>query len=131
MKYKTFNLVLFIILGIYITIGIIIFLAIKKDENNPCSWGKDTVAQFGETCNYVILYRSKDDYTFFNRIKQNVIENHVYAYIEKEPYIYVFGQDSVFTKVNYETNEIIQNNDIETFSKADIEIFQKLQQGGQ
>ncbi len=128
MKYKIFNLIIFIIVSIYIIIGFLIFLAIKKDENNPCSWGKDTVAQFGKTCNYTIFYKSKDNYVFFNEIEQSVIVPHVYSYIEKKPYVYVFGQDSSFTKVNYQTDEIIQSNDIETFSEFDIQIFQELQQ---
>ncbi len=121
MKIK--SIIITIIIIIYVLSAIGLYIGMALDEKNPCRGGRDTVAEFGETCDYAILSGSGD--VLFNSEKQQTIETNVIGYIEINPFVYTIG-DRGYTKLNYETGEIIQESSLELFEEKDKKIFAKL-----
>ena len=115
-----------IIIGILIiTIICFVYIGIKSDENNPCHGGRDTVAEFGEICDYAILGNKKKSILFY-REHQKTIEPDVKNYKEIAPYVYVIGSKG-YTRLNYNNGEIIQTIDLQQYDANDIKIFLNLE----
>lgn len=107
--------------------------------------GRNTVEIFGdgrfeifsgvfENQRYYCLYDRKEN-------QEGQIEGNIINYIEICPYIYIIGtcgadsfnvdasvdsESIYYTKVNYETGELIQNIDINFFLETDKKIFDNL-----
>lgn len=120
----------------------------SKDDSPYPNGGRDTHEQFGDR-RFVILRMgnlntSKDSYSLYDRKKAEQIEGKITNYKEIPPYVYTIGKggpgeiyyvtqgektsDSIYyTRVNYETGEVIQHLDKQLFSEKDIEVFEKLE----
>lgn len=124
------------------------------ENNSPYSPpGRKTKDYFGDGRFEIVYYYSEDDiklYSLCDRkedvdVMKSTIESNITNYIAKTPYVYVIGKngmeiedDSInndissvsqkiyYTKLNYETGDIIQNTDLNTFSDEDRKIFEDL-----
>lgn len=133
-------------------IGGLVFGCAKDNSPYP-DGGRDTHDQFGDR-RFVILIgdSSIDDkakrYCLYDRKEDSAgqIEGNILNYKEISPCVYVIGtegkgqiffdedfshndsetENNYFTKVNYQTGEIMQNTDLNTFSDEDKKIFEDL-----
>lgn len=123
-------------------------LGCSKDNSPYPKGGRDTYEQFGdrrfvilkginpidETTRTYCLYDQKED-------ADGQIEGNIINYIDVSPYIYTIGtngtgpfyeeeisdsEKTYYTKVNYETGDIIQKTDLSIFSDEDKKVFEDL-----
>lgn len=85
--------------------------------------GKDTYALFGDG-RFVIL--SGGNLGLYDRLDDSEIEPHVYGYSEVGQYVYIKGQCG-YTKLNYNSGEVKQSEDITDFSNEDALIFDNIE----
>ena len=130
-------LVCFILVGM----GIAAIHEKFEEKNQPSqgitekvySDGRKTLRSFGARKQFAILRFSldKDEQTTFKKARLSLydrdndksLEMDIKEYKEIPTYLYVIGNEKGYTKLNYETGEIIQSKNIEDFSKEDKKIF--------
>ena len=61
--------------------------------------------------------------SLYDRDNDKSLERDIEKYKEISPCLYVIGNKKGYTKLNYETGEIIQSKNINDFSEKDQEIF--------
>ncbi len=87
---------------------------------------KDTIAEFGNA-RFVILRaydkNHKQEYWILYDNLNYAIENKVNNFTKVDSHVYTIGEKG-YTKLNYETAELIQSEDISIFSKKDKLIFE-------
>ena len=93
--------------------------------------GRKTIQSFGKNKRFAIERcfkdkNSEDTWILHDRGKNKDIDNDVEDYRWVSPYVYTKGEKG-YTKLNYETAEIQQNEDINEFSKEDQKIFERLE----
>ena len=104
----------------------------KYDENGKMIYddGHHTIESFGKRKEFEI-WRSgtkKDgNWILFDRDKNKEIDIvRVFTESFSSPYVYTLGEKG-YTKLNYETAEIVQSKSIEDFSEQDSSVFKKLE----
>ena len=130
-------LVGFILVGM----GIIAIHDEYKEKNQPSqsitekvySDGRKTIKSFGARKEFAILRFSldKNEQTTFKKARLSLydrdnsksLERDIEKYKEISPCLYVIGNKKGYTKLNYETDEVIQSENINDFSEEDKEIF--------
>ena len=95
--------------------------------------GRKTIRSFGARKEFAILRFSldKNEQTTFKKARLSLydrdnsksLEMDIEKYKEMSPCLYVIGNKKGYTKLNYETGEIIQSKNIDDFSEEDKEIF--------
>ena len=112
-----------------------------KEKNQPSqsitekvySDGCKTIRSFGARKEFAILRFSldKNEQTTFKKARLSLydrynsisLEMDIEIYEEISPCLYVIGNKKGYTKLNYETGEVIQSKNIDDFSEKDQEIF--------
>ena len=112
-----------------------------KEKNQPSqsitekvySDGCKTIRSFGARKEFAILRFSldKNEQTTFKKARLSLydrdnsksLERDIEIYEEISPCLYVIGNKKGYTKLNYETGEVIQSKNIDDFSEKDQEIF--------
>ena len=112
-----------------------------KEKNQPSqsitekvySDGCKTIRSFGARKEFAILRFSldKNEQTTFKKARLSLydrdnsksLERDIEKYEEISPCLYVIGNKKGYTKLNYETGEVIQSKNIDDFSEKDQEIF--------
>lgn len=130
-------LVAFILVGM----GIAAIHEKFEEKNQPSqsitqkvySDGRKTIRSFGARKEFAILRFSldKNEQTTFKKARLSLydrdnsksLERDIEKYEEISPYLYVIGNKKGYTKLNYDTGEVIQSKNIDDFSKEDKEIF--------
>ena len=130
-------LVAFILVGM----GIAAIHENFEEKNQPSqsitqkvySDGRKTIRSFGARKEFTILRFSldKNEQTTFKKARLSLydrdndksLERDIEKYKEISPCLYVIGNKKGYTKLNYETGEIIQSKNINDFSEKDQEIF--------
>ena len=130
-------LVCFILVGM----GIIAIHDELEEKNQPSqsitekvySDGHKTIRSFGARKEFAILRFSidKNEQTTFKKARLSLydrdnsksLERDIEKYEEISPCLYVIGNKKGYTKLNYETGEVIQSKNINDFSEEDKEIF--------
>ena len=133
-------IVVFIIMGL----GIVIVhekIAEKNQTNHNItqhvySDGRKTIESFGTRREFAILRFSLDKdkqtalkksrWSLYNRDNDQSIDCDIKCYKKIVKYVYATGEKG-YTKLNYETGEIIQSKNINDFSQEDQEIFNSLE----
>ena len=95
--------------------------------------GRKTIRSFGARKEFAILRFSidKNEQTTFKKARLSLydrdnsksLERDIEKYEEISPCLYVIGNKKGYTKLNYETDEVIQSENINDFSEEDKEIF--------
>lgn len=95
--------------------------------------GRKTVESFGVRKQFAILIFAsgkektlKKRLSLYNRDKDESIERNIKCYKKTSDFVYALGEKG-YTKLNYETDEIIQSKNINDFSQEDQEIFNSLE----
>ena len=95
-----------------------------------CQDGRNTKTSFGKRNEFTIFRCSsngKVSWFFYNRDKNKDIDKiRYFTRSSSSPCVYTLGEKG-YTKLNYETGEIIQSKNINDFSKEDQEIFNSLE----
>lgn len=130
-------LIYFILFGM----GIIAIHDEYKDKNQPSqsitekvySDGRKTIRSFGARKQFAIIRFSidKNEQTTFKKARLSLydrdnsksLERDIEKYEEISPCLYVIGNKKGYTKLNYETSEVIQSENINYFSEEDKKIF--------
>ncbi len=90
---------------------------------------KDTIAEFGNSRFVILRAYSKNEkktyWSLYDNINYN-IETRVYNFTQINSYVYAIGENG-YTKLNYETAEVIQSKNLDEFSNEDKLIFKKLE----
>lgn len=112
-----------------------------KDKNQPSqsitekvySDGRKTIRSFGARKQFAIIRFSldKNEQTTFKKARLSLydrdnsksLERDIEKYKEISPCLYVIGNKKGYTKLNYETSEVIQSKNIDDFSEEDKNIF--------
>ncbi len=112
-----------------------------KEKNQPSqsitekvySDGRKTIRSFGARKEFAILRFSLDKneqttfkkaiLSLYDRDNSKSLERDIEKYKEISPCLYVIGNKKGYTKLNYETDEVIQSENINDFSEEDKEIF--------
>ncbi len=112
-----------------------------KEKNQPSqsitekvySDGRKTIRSFGARKEFAILRFSldKNEQTTFKKARLSLydrdnsksLERDIEKYKEISPCLYVIGNKKGYTKLNYETDEVVQSENINDFSEEDKEIF--------
>ncbi len=126
--------------GLVSSMGILALLSshskeVKNSENNTkqvYSDGRKTVASFGSRKQFAIikgvdLETQKTTWCLFDRDK-NGFEgtiDYIDDYTYMPPYVYAKGEKG-YTKLNYETAEFKQSENLSDFSDEDQEIFKNI-----
>ena len=103
----------------------------EKDENENIIHpdGRYTIAYFGKRKEFHIWRNgSKNEVSWilFDRDKNNSIDKiRYFTRSSSSPYVYSLGEKG-YTKLNYETGEIIQSKNINDFQGEDKVVFEKL-----
>ncbi|MCM1226954.1 MAG: hypothetical protein NC320_05930 [Clostridium sp.] len=145
---KNIKLLKCCIVGIVLMfIGGLVFGCAKDNSPYP-NGGRDTHEQFGDR-RFVILTginpidNMTKTYCLYDQKKEfdGQVEGNIINYIEISHYIYTIGTNGTgpfyeegisdsekeyYTKVNYETGDIIQDTDLNIFSDEDQKIFEDL-----
>ena len=90
---------------------------------------KDVIAEFGNARFVILRAYNKDKKEAYWILYDNTgsaIEHKVKNFTQIESNVYTIGAEG-YTKLNYETTEIIQGKEISKFSAEDQEIFKKLE----
>ena len=134
-------LVCFILVGM----GIAAIHEKFEEKNQPSqsitekvySDGRKTIRSFGARKQFAIIRFSldKNEQTTFKKARLSLydrdnsksLERDIEKYEEISPCLYVIGNKKGYTKLNYETGDVIQNKDINLFSEEDIKIFKELE----
>ncbi len=95
--------------------------------------GRKTIRSFGARKEFAIIRFSlgKNEQTTFKKVRLSLydrdnsksLEMDIEKYKEISPCLYVIGNKKEYTKLNYETGEVIQSKNINDFSEEDKEIF--------
>ena len=95
--------------------------------------GRKTIRSLGARKQFAILRFSldKDEQTTFKKARLSLydrdnsksLEMDIEKYEEISPCLYVIGNKKGYTKLNYDTGEVIQSKNINDFSEEDKEIF--------
>ena len=91
--------------------------------------GRDTHIQFGDgrfvilSGDYLVLYDRSEEKVYKNG--DYTIEPHIYSYLEVYPYVYIKGSYG-YTKLNYNSGEVVQSETITDFTNEDALVFEKL-----
>lgn len=113
----------------------------KYDESGKMIYddGRKTIESFGARKEFAILMFSleKDKQTVFKKARWSLydrdnnksIERDVNDYKKISPVVYVVGFEKGYTKLDYETGEVIQSEDIDSFGEEDRKIFGSLKAG--
>ena len=113
----------------------------KYDESGKMIYddGRKTIESFGTRKEFVILRFSleKDKQTVFKKARWSLYERDNNKSIEKDvndykkisPFVYVVGFEKGYTRLDYETDEVIQSEAIDSFGKEDRKIFGSLKAG--
>lgn len=139
---KLFFYLLCILLSSYV------FLGCDNDNSPYPNGGRDTHEQFGDR-RFVILRMgysniNKETYCLYDRKFDEQIDGNITNYKEIPPYVYTIGnagpgerhyttkeqkskKSIYYTKVNYETGEVTQYLDKQSFLNEDQEIFNELE----
>ncbi|MDO4477315.1 MAG: hypothetical protein Q4B93_05120, partial [Clostridia bacterium] len=130
-------LIYFILFGM----GIIAIHDKYKEKNQPSqsitekvySDGRKTLRSFGARKQFAIIRFSldKNEQTTFKKARLSLydrdnsksLERNIEKYKEISPCLYVIGNKKGYTKLNYDTGEVIQSKNIDDFSEEDKEIF--------
>ncbi len=95
--------------------------------------GRKTVESFGARKQFAILMFAsgkektlKKRLSLYNRDEDESIERNIKCYKKISDFVYALGEKG-YTKLNYETAEIIQSKNINDFSGEDQEIFNSLE----
>lgn len=108
----------------------------KYDESKYVSsgYGRKTVDTFGiRRFEIFRLARYNDTGQFiknkrlvlYDTQSSNAIEEDVYNYIERKPYVFAIGNEG-YTKLNYESAEVLQSKDLSEFSLDDQLILKEI-----
>lgn len=100
--------------------------------------GPDTLTYFGDGRFQILSIRSSDssnrnqkswvlvDYNVPKEaLRAKRIDTDVAVYKEKKPYLYAIGEKG-YTKLNYESGELIQSDNINNFNESDIKLLKKM-----
>ena len=113
----------------------------KYDESGKMIYddGRKTIESFGARKEFAILRFSleKDKQTVFKKARWSLydrdnnrsIERDVDDYKKIPPFVYVVGSEKGYTRLNYETGEIIRSEDIDSFGEEDRKVFRSLGAG--
>ena len=113
----------------------------KYDESGKMIYddGRKTIESFGTRKEFAILKFSleKDKQTVFKKARWSLYERDNNKSIEKDvndykkisPFVYVVGFEKGYTRLDYETGEVIQSEDIDSFGEEDRKIFGSLKAG--
>lgn len=113
----------------------------KYDESGKMIYddGRKTIESFGARKEFAILRFSleKDKQTVFKKARWSLYERDNNKSIEKDvndykkisPFVYVVGFEKGYTRLDYETGEVIQSEDIDSFGEEDRKIFGSLEAG--
>lgn len=100
-----------------------------KDGKMMYRDGRHTIASFGKRKEFHIWRNgSKNEVSWilFDRDKNNSIDKiRYFTRSSSSPYVYSLGEKG-YTKLNYETEEIIQSKNINDFQGEDKVVFEKL-----
>ena len=100
-----------------------------KDGKMMYRDGRHTIASFGKRKEFHIWRNgSKNEVSWilFDRDKNNSIDKiRYFTRSSSSPYVYSLGEKG-YTKLNYETGEIIQSKNINDFQGEDKVVFEKL-----
>lgn len=118
-----------ILTSIFVSILVVyLYICIKKDINNPCSIGRDTVYQVGENCRYAILSgdrNNKKEWSLFDRKDSPIsIRDDIIAYYDENNYLYLLTSD-IYIKIDYK-NENIYYYKLNELDNNDKKIFDDL-----
>ena len=106
----------------------------EKDENENIIHpdGRYTIAYFGKRKEFDIeksKFNNKVSWLLCDRDKHDCIDEiRYFIRSSSSPCVYSLGKKG-YTKLNYETGDVIQNKDINLFSEEDIKIFKELEAG--
>lgn len=106
-----------------------LFIGCGKETPYP-SYGKDTISYFGDA-RFIIMDGSPDPDVFLWDQKENkAIDsigsgNNYRNYRNIKPYVYTVGKKG-YTKLNYDTAEYTQSENLKNFNADDQKIFKKL-----
>lgn len=104
----------------------------KYDENGKMIYddGRHTIESFGKRKEFEIWKsgtKKDGNWILFDRDKNKEIDIvRVFTESFSSPYVYTLGEKG-YTKLNYETAEIVQSKSIEDFSEQDSSVFKKLE----
>ena len=113
----------------------------KYDESGKMIYddGRKTIESFGVRKEFAILRFSldkeqqtslkKNRWSLYDRDNSKSIEKDVDDYKKTPPFVYVVGSEKGYTRLNYETGEVIRNEDIDSFGEEDRKIFRSLEVG--
>ena len=113
----------------------------KYDESGKMIYddGRKTIESFGTRKEFEILRLSlekdkhtvfkKDRWSLYERDNNKSIEKDVNDYKKISPFVYVVGFEKGYTRLDYETGEVIQSEDIDSFGEEDRKIFGSLKAG--
>lgn len=135
------SLPIILVAFIFVGMGIVVMHEKFEEKNQPSqsitqkvySDGRKTIRSFGARKEFAILRFSldKNEQTTFKKARLSLydrdndksLERDIEKYKEISPCLYVIGNKKGYTKLNYETGEIIQSKNINDFSEKDQEIF--------
>lgn len=117
----SYNMKKFVIITI-ILLTIFCSGCVPKDNSPYPNGGRDTYDQFGNR-RFVLL--SGGGLTLYDRKTDSTIDYDVYDYIDREPYVYIYGSEG-YTRLNYETGDYSQSKDIDRFKEEDKTILKGL-----
>ena len=113
----------------------------RQNINNEIIYqdGRKTIQSFGSRKEFAILRGIRVDeqgniqkesvrWSLYNRDTSKDIDYDITAYIHESPCVYTMGEKG-YTKLNYETGEVKQSQDILEFSEGEREILKELQSG--
>lgn len=108
-----------------LSLFVYLYICIKKDINDPCNIGRDTVYQVGENCRYAILSgdrNNKKEWSLFDRETSPIsIRDDILAYYDDNYHLYLLTNgnyikiDYINDKIYYKV-DITENNDIKIFN---------------
>jgi len=111
-----------------LSLVVYLYIWIKKDINDPCSIGRDTVYQVGENCRYAILSgdrNNKKEWSLFDRKDSPIsIRDDIIAYYDENNYLYLLTSD-IYIKIDYK-NENIYYYKLNELDNNDKKIFDDL-----
>ncbi|MPQ45230.1 hypothetical protein [Clostridium tarantellae] len=99
----------------------------NKERKYSSMSNRDAIASFGDDGRFGIFhaYVHNQDKIDLSDLKRSKVLDYITKYKEINPYVYTIGEKG-YTKLNYNTNEFIQSDNLDKFSDEDKEIFNSL-----
>ncbi|MBQ6143217.1 MAG: hypothetical protein IJI84_01830 [Clostridia bacterium] len=142
--FKWFGISIGVIFLIVVILGVLVVGIISKkakenymDKNMYCD-DRKTVESFGNkrfaiekgtrVGNEDKIIDGEKRYFLFDRSKNEDVDYDVKSYKKSGSYVYILGCEG-YTRLDYETGEVIQSEDIDSFGEEDRKIFGSLKAG--